>query len=141
MNKLLLKLISKLDGTITYEFKPISIDDLSKTNQESYVFYKETETHYIFAKIVPQDQILPPYQIIFKDFTTESEIKKFLKDNDISTHPIILRQGNILIYYLPYEKLELLKSKYNVVLQIASIAEDNHVCDIYNSLVPEYAQE
>lgn len=80
--KLILKHISKYDSSITYSGNHIS--QPQNLPQERFTFYKETETHFIFAKMVSSLQSLPYYQVIFNTFTTKEELAAFLKSNGIS---------------------------------------------------------
>lgn len=138
-HKLELKKLSKTDCSVSYEFSGLENVDKEKLNllnTENFSYLKENDSTIIFAKIVPIKHVLPAYEIIFKDIKTENELKKYLSKNEISENPVILSSNNgIPKYFMPYEKLELLKSKHEVVLNIAMIALNTHVCDIYNSLV------
>ena len=138
-HKLELKKISKIDCSVSYAFSPledVSNEKLNLLNTENFSYLEEDGSTIVFARIVPIDRVPPFYEIIFKDIKTEKELEKYLKKNEISEHPLILYNGTGLPrYFMPYDKLELLKSKYEVVLNIAMIANAEHVCSIYNSLV------
>ena len=131
--KLILKHISKYDSSITYSDHYIS--QLQNFPQERFSFYKETDTHFIFAKMVSSLQSLPYYQVLFNTFPTKEQLVVFLKSNQISEDPMIIQDKNILIYYMPYETLPLLKSKSELLPYISSIALDCHTDEILNSLI------
>lgn len=131
--KLILKRISKYDSSITYSDHYIS--QPQNLPQERFAFYKETDTHFIFAKMVSSLQSLPYYQVIFNTFTIKEELAAFLKSNGISDNPNIIQDKNILIYYMPHKTLPLLKSKSELLPYISSIALDSHIDEIFNSLI------
>ena len=138
-HKLQLKKISKIDCSVSYAFSPledVNNEKLNLLNTENFSYLEEDGSTIVFARIVPMDRVHPFYEIIFKDIKTENELKKYLSKNGISENPTILcNGGNVPKYFMPYDKLELLKSKYEVVLDIAMIALDDHACDIFNYLV------
>ena len=130
--KFILKHISKCDSSITYSDCYIPLTQ--NISQEKFTFYKETDTHFIFAKMVSSLHPLPYYQVIFNTFTTAEDLTVFLKLNGISEDPTIIQDKNVLIYYMPYETLPLLKSKNEILTYISSIALDSHVDEIINYL-------
>lgn len=138
-HKLELKKLSKIDCSVSYAFshlENVKNEKLNLLNTENFSYLEEDGSTIVFARIVPIERVLPFYEIIFKDIKTENELKKYLSKNGISENPTILcNGGGVPRYFMPYDKLELLKSKYEVVLNIAMIALDDHVCSIYNSLV------
>ena len=137
-HKLELKKISKIDCSVSYAFSPledVSNEKLNLLNTENLSYLEENESTIVVARIASIERTLPWYQRIFKDIKTENELRKYLRKNGISEHPTILCHGGVPRYFMPYDKLELLKSKYEVVLDIAMIALDDHVCDIFNYLV------